>query len=104
MEKTDETFQQWQEEQPGIVYEGGKKGRLRGCRERQIEKMLHFATLHFATVTLCHRYILPPLYFATRHYIFTIMDADNGLIIDDLEQEENSENVDPDEDDEAAEQ
>uniref|UniRef100_A0A183CU53 Preprotein translocase subunit YajC n=1 Tax=Globodera pallida TaxID=36090 RepID=A0A183CU53_GLOPA len=34
----------------------------------------------------------------------TIMDADSGLIIDDLEQEENSENVDPDEDDEAAEQ
>ncbi|KAI3419385.1 hypothetical protein GPALN_006630 [Globodera pallida] len=32
------------------------------------------------------------------------MDADSGLIIDDLEQEENSENVDPDEDDEAAEQ
>uniref|UniRef100_A0A183BJE4 Phospholipid scramblase n=1 Tax=Globodera pallida TaxID=36090 RepID=A0A183BJE4_GLOPA len=31
------------------------------------------------------------------------MDADSGLIIDDLEQEENSENVDPDEDDEAAE-
>uniref|UniRef100_A0A914I9A4 Uncharacterized protein n=1 Tax=Globodera rostochiensis TaxID=31243 RepID=A0A914I9A4_GLORO len=32
------------------------------------------------------------------------MDADIGLIIDDLEQEENSENVDPDEDEEAAEQ
>ncbi|KAI3416481.1 hypothetical protein GPALN_006021 [Globodera pallida] len=33
-----------------------------------------------------------------------MMDADSGLIIDDLEQEENSENVDPDEDEEAAEQ
>uniref|UniRef100_A0A183BUI0 B30.2/SPRY domain-containing protein n=1 Tax=Globodera pallida TaxID=36090 RepID=A0A183BUI0_GLOPA len=32
------------------------------------------------------------------------MDADSGLIIDDLEQEENSENMDPDEDEEAAEQ
>ncbi|KAI3418234.1 hypothetical protein GPALN_010451 [Globodera pallida] len=32
------------------------------------------------------------------------MDADNGLIIDDLEQEENSENMEPDEDEEAAEQ
>uniref|UniRef100_A0A914HB12 Ku domain-containing protein n=1 Tax=Globodera rostochiensis TaxID=31243 RepID=A0A914HB12_GLORO len=49
MEKTDETFQQWQEEQPGIVYDGGKKGRL---------FVINYGTEMFAGTGYCFRMAL----------------------------------------------